>query len=220
MTDESRRRLEPESSAGVETTLNLLVALEDRPDATQRSLAMRMGIALGLTNAYVNRAIRKGWVKVSEIPARRYLYYLTPQGFAEKARLTREYLHDSFRFFRRARANCDEIFTAIEARGGRTVALVGASDLAEIACLSAIATSIRIVAIVDAEVNAFQIAGVPVVRGLDEAGAVDAVLVTDIREPQETYDALAERLPADRLHAPAVLRIKPRRIAGPTMVMP
>ena len=45
----------------------------------------------------------KGLVKMSQVPLNRYAYYLTPQGFAEKSRLTAEYLSVSFNFFRRAR---------------------------------------------------------------------------------------------------------------------
>ena len=44
-----------------------------------------MGVALGLANSYLKRCIRKGFIKITEAPANRYLYYLTPQGFAEKA---------------------------------------------------------------------------------------------------------------------------------------
>ena len=41
-----------------------------------------------------------------QVPLNRYAYYLTPQGFAEKSRLTAEYLAASFDFFRRARGDC------------------------------------------------------------------------------------------------------------------
>ena len=81
--------------------------LLDRIDRTdgmnQRRLAMELGIALGLTNTYIKRCVKKGLIKISEVPARRYRYYLTPKGFAEKTRLTAEFLTSSFRFFRKAR---------------------------------------------------------------------------------------------------------------------
>ena len=63
-------------------------------------------IALGLANAYLRRCVRNGLVKMSQVPLNRYAYYLTPQGFAEKSRLTAEYLAVSFNFFRRARGDC------------------------------------------------------------------------------------------------------------------
>ena len=90
--------------------LGLLESVERDGGQSQRRLAAELGIALGLVNAYLKRCIKKGLVKVSEAPARRYAYYLTPHGFAEKSRLTVEYLGFSFSFFRRARAECAEIF--------------------------------------------------------------------------------------------------------------
>src|SRR6201997_3399178 len=91
--------------------LDLLNSVDDGAQS-QRRIAGELGIALGLVNAYLKRCVKKGFVKVSEAPARRYAYYLTPQGFAEKARLTVEYLSDSFNFFRLARADCITEFRA------------------------------------------------------------------------------------------------------------
>src|SRR5580698_4705894 len=95
--------------------LNLLTSLEDGA-TSQRRIASELGVALGLVNAYLRRCVNKGLVKVSEAPARRYAYYLTPHGFAEKSRLTVEYLGISFSFFRQARAECADIFSAAHAR--------------------------------------------------------------------------------------------------------
>ena len=74
------------------TTLGILNAIDDKNDITQRHLAARLNVALGLTNSYLKRCIHKGLVKVHQAPATRYLYYLTPKGFTEKSRLTSAYL--------------------------------------------------------------------------------------------------------------------------------
>ncbi len=82
----------PDDPDDARIMLGVLQAVEAGEVRSQRHLAAELGIALGLANAYVKRCIRKGLMKVSEVPARRYAYYLTPQGFAEKSRLTAEYL--------------------------------------------------------------------------------------------------------------------------------
>src|SRR5262252_11092474 len=112
--------------------LGLLQSVERDGGQSQRRLAADLGIALGLVNAYLKRCIKKGLVKVSEAPARRYAYYLTPRGFAEKSRLTVEYLGYSFSFFRRARTDCSAVIVSAKGRGWSRVALAGVSDLAEI----------------------------------------------------------------------------------------
>src|SRR5690242_18429128 len=86
--------------------VRLLSAIERDSGLTQRRLSQELGIALGLANTYLKRCVRKGLVKMGQVPMRRYAYYLTPKGFAEKSRLTAEYLTVSLDFFRRARREC------------------------------------------------------------------------------------------------------------------
>jgi DNA-binding MarR family transcriptional regulator len=190
-------------------TLDLLVALESDGRQTQRGLAQRLGIALGLTNAYLRRAARKGLIKMREAPARRYAYYLTPRGFAEKARLTQSFLRDSFGFFRRARAECDEALRAAVAAGHRRILLVGASELAEIATIAARDHDIELVGILDPARNSDRFAGLVVARGLVQAAPWDAILLTDIAHPQARYDELAVAVPAAMIITPPMLRVVP-----------
>ena len=124
----SARRSEDER-----VVLGLLESVERDGATSQRRLAADLGIAVGLVNAYLNRCIKKGLVKVTQAPARRYAYYLTPQGFVEKSRLSLEYLTYSFKFFRQAKLDCLNAFEAARARGFARVALDGVSDIAEIA---------------------------------------------------------------------------------------
>src|SRR5271155_4936744 len=120
--------------------LDLLNSVERDGGQSQRRLASELGIALGLVNAYLRRCIKKGLVKATQAPARRYIYYLTPIGLAEKSRLTVEYLSVSFSFFRQAKAECGALFGVAAERGFSRVALAGISDLAEIAMICALDT--------------------------------------------------------------------------------
>ena len=131
--------------------------------ALQQKLAQDLGIALGLANAYLRRCVRKGLVKMSQVPLNRYAYYLTPQGFAEKSRLTAEYLSVSFDFFRRARSECTLLLGECANRGWRKVALYGAGDLAEIVVLSAPETGIEVVCVIDPSRAGHRCAGLAVV---------------------------------------------------------
>ena len=90
--------------------MGVLSAVESDAQVTQRKLSSELGIALGLANLYLKRCVRKGWIKIGQVPMRRYAYYLTPQGFTEKARLTGEYLSWNLEFFRRARRQSTELF--------------------------------------------------------------------------------------------------------------
>ena len=70
---------------------------------TQRTLATQLGIALGLTNLYLNRLIRKGYVKCVSISPNRLVYSLALKGLSREARLTLEFMKYSLDFRRDAR---------------------------------------------------------------------------------------------------------------------
>src|SRR5262249_7379492 len=129
--------------------LRLLESVERDGGQTQRRMASELGIALGLVNTYLKRCVKKGYMKGFETPARRYGYYLTPQGFAEKARLTIDYFSFSLSLFRRARSEYTELFNVAADRGLSRIVLAGVSDLAEIATICALEVGVEVAAVID-----------------------------------------------------------------------
>ena len=113
--------LMPEKQDNSEITLGVLTAVEKNSRITQRDVAKNIGVALGLTNTYLKRCIKKGLIKVQQVPANRYAYFLTPRGFAEKSRLTAEYLSQGFQFFRVARNQLIEIFRICQKRNFKRI---------------------------------------------------------------------------------------------------
>lgn len=189
--------------------LGLLESVERDGGASQRRLAAELGIALGLVNAYLKRCMKKGWVKVTEAPARRYAYYLTPHGFAEKSRLTVEYLTYSFGFFRQAKTDCSELFRAAKSREMSKIVLVGQSDLAEIAALCAMELGIEIVGLVQAGATQSRFIGLPVYTDFDRIPTpFDAVLITDVRDARQTCEAAVARFGINRVLMPNLLRVR------------
>lgn len=164
-------------------------------------VASEVGIALGLANAYLKRCVRKGLVKISEVPHRRYAYFLTPKGFAEKSRLTASYLAHSFSFFRNARAQLTDIFAEADARGHRRLALIGEGDLAEIALLVARGGRTEIVRV-------YKDAATEASSSFD---GIDAVVITDMIDTRAACDTVSGYFDPDRVYIPALLRLSPYR---------
>ena len=190
--------------------LGLLESVERNGGQSQRHLASELGIALGLVNAYLKRCVKKGLVKVAQAPPRRYAYYLTPQGFAERSRLTIEYLTSSFSFFRRARADCANTLANAQQNGWSRIARTGASDLAEIAVICAFESGITIVGVVDGGTSATTFMGAPVARSFGAlAGTIDAVVITDLRAARETFEAAAAHFGRERVLSPSLLGLRP-----------
>ncbi|TMA57306.1 MAG: winged helix-turn-helix transcriptional regulator, partial [Deltaproteobacteria bacterium] len=71
-----------------ERNLEILTAIGEGRPLTQRALAQRLGVAVGLTNLYLKRLATKGLIKISEFPRKpharkRLRYILTPKGLLE-----------------------------------------------------------------------------------------------------------------------------------------
>ena len=194
-----------------EITLGVLSAIEADAAISQRTLSNELGVALGLANAYLKRCVRKGYVKIQQVPRRRYTYYLTPQGFAEKTRLTGEYLTSSLQFFRRSRAQLNEIMTTCTSRGWRRIALAGASDIAEIATVTAHDHDVVLVGVIDGTTEKARFCGLPVVKRLKELGPVDAVILTRADGEGALRAVLAEEIGADRVLAPTLVELAQMR---------
>ncbi|WP_271613703.1 winged helix-turn-helix transcriptional regulator [Bradyrhizobium sp. CCBAU 51627] len=195
--------------------LGLLNSVEADGARSQRRIAAELGVALGLVNAYLKRAVKKGFVKISQAPTRRYAYYLTPQGFSEKSRLTVQFLSDSFSLFRKAKEEYARILDRAQALGFKRIVLAGYSDLCEIAILSAVDGPVSIVAIIDSEVAAGRFIGVKVVSSyasVDEP--FDAVVVTHLTAARKVFDEAVGQFGADRVLVPDLLSVRPKQQQG------
>jgi|TARA_B100001094_G_C18075799_1_gene742547 DNA-binding MarR family transcriptional regulator len=199
-------------------TLGVLNAIHDNSRITQRSMAGELGIALGLTNSYLKRCVKKGLIKVKHAPANRYAYYLTPQGFSEKSRLAREYLTQGFQFFRIAREQCSEIFRICSDQGQKKIALHGLTDLTEIAVLCASEHDVELVSIIDPSSKLDKYNDIPIHSGFSSLDDFDALIITDLGSSQQEFDLLVKHYGTDCVFAPAILKLssksKLKRMVG------
>src|SRR2546421_12772076 len=91
-----------------ERELAILTAIEEGRPLSQRALAQRLGVALGLTNLLLKRLAKKGFIKIVEFPRKpaarkRLRYLLTPKGMQEKVRLSYDQAAYSLVLYRRPR---------------------------------------------------------------------------------------------------------------------
>lgn len=179
--------------------LQLLEAVEERSTVTQRTLAARLGIALGLTNLYVRRLIHKGYIKSVTMQPNRLVYFVTPRGAARKARLTLEFMKYSLDLYRDARR---QLRRAIGERvgGQRRVAIYGTGEAAELAFLLLREIGVEPVAAFDVA-GGGQFLGIPVHR-IDAAHPVDydVLVVALLEKTQPVVNALvAASVPREKL---------------------
>ena len=137
----------PES--GQYRSLQILDELSNNDALTQRDLSQRLGIALGLVNSYIRNLVAKGYITVRNIPTKRYAYYLTPKGFAEKSRLAYDLLQDYTRIYREAKNNYRQLFFELERSGVKRIVFAGADEVAEFAYITLHETGLELAGVVD-----------------------------------------------------------------------
>lgn len=190
----------------------LLEEIQQDPTVSQRKLASSVGLSIGAVNWHLKRCANKGWIKLRQAPVRRYLYYLTPEGFGEKARLTAEFMRVSFDILRVGRQQYEAIAILCQTNGWTNIVLLGDSELAELMTLiTARSESVRAYCVLDQQSSHPRCAGLPVVGETDAVaqhmpdGRIDALVAThfDVRRPSK-FDLDGVRA-ALSLDAPQVL---------------
>ncbi|MEK9620994.1 MAG: hypothetical protein VW292_02240 [Alphaproteobacteria bacterium] len=201
--------------------LDLLKGVDDERVKSKAALGERLGVAAGLVNFMMKRAIGKGLVTVKKVPARRYAYLLTPKGFAEKARLVADYMNTSMSMFRKVRADFADIFSGSVSSGSAApqFVVVGDLEMAEVALLEALRCDIDLAAVICGKTNRGNLGAVKILSNfehLPKALADNAIfIVADIYHAQAQYDALVERYDRKRVLALQSLHVRAAKTGGP-----
>ncbi|MCR4341955.1 MAG: winged helix-turn-helix transcriptional regulator [Gemmatimonadaceae bacterium] len=191
----------------------ILETFESDRGASQRSLAVELGIALGLTNLLVKRLVRKGWVRVVQIKPNRVRYLITPAGVAEKSRMSRAYFETSVQFYRQTRDRIQQQFFVLS-RGWpddgtpglrKRIVFYGAGEVSEIGHICLVETDLELIGVVDVAATkpffGLRVCSPEHVDGLLLNGqAFDRLVVMSFGNPDELRTGiLALRIPADRV---------------------
>lgn len=188
-----------------EIVLRLLEQVEDDGAVSQDRFAKRIGIAKGLANAYFNRCLQKGWIKLRQVPRQRFLYYLTPKGFAEKARLSAQFLTHSYQFYHEARTDLVTLMTEAARQGHKHLAILGAGELAEIAAIVSELAPVSVVGFVAPQCGRRSIAGHPVVASWAELEGAQCALLATLEDTGEVLEAFRAEHPAVPVFIPKQL---------------
>jgi DNA-binding MarR family transcriptional regulator len=184
-------------------TLNVLSAVEADSKVTQRSLAEELGIALGLTNSYLKKCIDKGLIKIKQVPANRYSYYLTASGFSEKTRLTAKYFKTSFNFYRKAKEECSIILKNSLMQGKTKIILSDYSEFAEIASIVALNSNIKILGIIGLVTN--NTINIPIKKDISMFGEFDSIIITNMEDMHSRYNELVKIVTKSKIIVPKIL---------------
>ena len=181
---------------------------------TQRDLSGRLGVALGLINSYIKNLTSKGYVTIATIPRNRYKYYLTPNGFIEKTRLTYHHLQNFTNLYRSARQDFQKLFQNLQKENIKKVVFCGADEVTEIAYITLQEFEIELAGVVDTGAKDQSFLGQSI-RPLEHLKYLDydRVVVTSFIKEDELYaELLKAGIPPEKI----LLRNKQDMFKQPT----
>ncbi len=150
--------------SGAIRELDVLQAIGEGEEVSRRDLMHRLNIAGQLADRYIRQLVRKGLLKVRTAPARRVLYWLTPKGFAEKARLSYEFVSYTYKMYRECHRLASNLLHKLAAgQDVRKVVFYGAEPLAEVVAVSLTENHLELVAVADEDAVGQMCAGHKVV---------------------------------------------------------
>lgn len=97
---------------------------------TQRHIAKKIGISLGLTNLIIRRLIKKGYIKIQEAPPRTIIYSLTPKGFSEKTKKSYHFTLRTIDLMKNIKENIKDIIMREYRQGVKDFIISGEGELA------------------------------------------------------------------------------------------
>lgn len=115
--------------------LEILKHVGTSPRLNNRMAASKLGCSVKLAHVLLGKMVDRGLLHVKKHHSRRWDYFLTPSGIAEKARLTYEFIDFSMQFYHEARRQSSRVCREISESGKKKVAFLGYGELAEIAYL-------------------------------------------------------------------------------------
>jgi DNA-binding MarR family transcriptional regulator len=152
-------------STDVPRELALLENIESNPDVTQASLATQLGVAVGTVNWHIKRLIEKGYVKIKRARRKKLRYIITPEGIAQRALLTVDYIEQQFLLYRNTRQHVRAYLQQVKAAGYESISIRGEGDVADICRLSCLEQGVGLTT--DNNAPMLEIAGLKVVLHMD-----------------------------------------------------
>ena len=184
----------PVSESNSFRELRLLSEVQRRPGASQRELAKRVGIALGMTNLLLHNLAQKGYVRISQAGWRRWLYGLTPEGFARKIQLTLDYIHRFVDQYRKVRQTLRDELALEQLNAESRVAIYGTGEFAELVYLGLKDLGIEEIEVFDrSSIDGNKFLGMPVREMSNfQSNRYDRVVVAFLGEAKKQYSELRQ----------------------------
>ena len=124
--------------------LDTLLELKENPYLSQRSLAHKLNISLGLTNSILQNLIHRGLIKAKKMTGRKILYLITPKGMVQATNFIYDRVRETQHYYQYTKDLLTTHFTNLYDKGVRKAVIYGTGQLAEITYLSLLDSPLKL----------------------------------------------------------------------------
>jgi DNA-binding MarR family transcriptional regulator len=110
----------------------ILDLIEKDANITQREISKIIGVAVSMTNAYIENFVEKGLIKKKKHSTKTVEYFVTKKGMERRKLLNIWYLKSSHEVYLSAKDNIIKFLNQIINKGFKKILLYGAGEVAEI----------------------------------------------------------------------------------------
>ena len=142
--------------------LRLLEEVDSTPEISQRHLANRLGIALGVANLLMRNLAKEGHIRANRVGWKRWVYVLTPSGITWKVHLTLAYIDRFMGHYRRVRLLVQQDMCGLDMAPDSRIAIYGTTELAELTYLALREIGVTKIDFFDTTNSSHRFLGVPV----------------------------------------------------------
>jgi DNA-binding MarR family transcriptional regulator len=128
-----------------------LLELERNPSTSQRSLAGKLNISLGLTNEILQNLIHRGWVKASKLKGRKWLYLITPAGMSKATQFAFQRFQETQKYFWDAENIIISLLESLHNKGKGKLIILGKNQYTKLIILASTDSPIELTMIISDE---------------------------------------------------------------------
>ena len=110
----------------------IMAEIVGNENITQRELSKKLGISVSTVNVLMNKMIKEGLVKMTQMTQKQVFYILTPVGMLEKAKKTVSYLKAHYRAIYEMKEKIKSIFEGLTQEHDAVFVLLCEDEMSEI----------------------------------------------------------------------------------------
>lgn len=176
------------------TILMLLKAIEHKASHSQREMAIKLNISLGLVNKFIKELTKQGIIETKNHLKTKTEYNITPKGVIEKTKLEIQHFSHSISLYRQIKNIVSKRLTKLKKNKEDNIIFYGTGELCEIACILLKDNDYKRIRIIDDKKAGKYMCGIKIHNEAEmENISYGAILIMELENAKHVRNVLIKR---------------------------